>query len=103
MALDDLACNVGEESCKFGFDPGVDVKESSHPCRAASEFFGGFTLLALTLCYDITNIVVVGFLSKPGGKLVLTGSISQKDRKLTFERHGRREGRLTDFGVSITI
>lgn len=103
MALDKLACNVGDDSCKFGFDPGMDVKESSHTGGAASELFRGFTLLALTLCCDITNILVVGFLSEPSKKSALIGSRSQKARNLTFGRYGRHKGRLAQIEVSIIM
>lgn len=65
MALGNLACDVGDESCKLFLDVSMDVKESSHTGGAACELLGGFTLFALALCYDITHILVVGFLSKP--------------------------------------
>lgn len=103
MALDKLACNVGDESGKFGFDPGIGVKVSSHTGGAASEPFGGFILLSLTLCCDITNILVVGFLSKPAQKSALIGSRSQKARNFTFGRYGRHEGHLAQIDVSIIM
>lgn len=70
-ALDNLACDVGDKRCKLVFDSGLDVKESSHTGGAASELLGGFTLVALALCRDILDVLVVGFLSKPDGMLAL--------------------------------
>ena len=75
QALRNLACDVGDETCKLVFEPLMDIKESSYTGGTANEFLGGFTLLALTLCCDITNILVVGFLSKPVKMLALIGSI----------------------------
>lgn len=81
----------------------MGVKESSHTGGAASEPFGGFTLLALTLCCDITNILVIDFLSKPAQKSALIGSRSQKVRNFTFGRYGRHEGHLAQIDVSIIM
>lgn len=71
MTMGNLACDVGDESCKVAFHSGLDVKESFHSGNsgsAASELFGGFDLLALVLCCDIAYVFVVSFLSEPGGR-----------------------------------
>ena len=71
MTVHNLACDVGDESCKVAFHSRVDVKESFHSGNsgnAASVLFGGFVLLALVLCCDIADVFVVSFLSEPGGK-----------------------------------
>lgn len=85
MALDNLAGDVGDESCKLVFDPGMDVKESSHTGGAASELLGGFTFFALTLCRDIADILVVCFLSKPIGMSAFVDLTSWSDRNLHCE------------------
>lgn len=63
----------------------MDVKESSHPGGAASELLGSFALFALTLCCNITNILVVGFLSKPDRKLTLVGPVPRRIGDLHLE------------------
>ena len=67
IALGDLACNVGDDSCKRVFDSGMDVRKPSSKSDTASELLGGFPLLALTLCCDIANVLVASFLAKPAG------------------------------------
>lgn len=91
MALDNLACDVGDKNCKPSFNPGMGVKESSHTSGAASELLGGFTLFALELCCDIADVFVVGFLSKPEGTSAFIEFIPRNDRELTFERYGPRD------------
>lgn len=91
MALGDLACDVGDERCKLVFDPGMDVKESSHTGGAASELLGVFARFALALCCDIADVLVVSFLSKPDGMSAFIRFIPQNDRRLTFARYGERE------------
>ena len=43
---------------------------------AASKLFGGLSLLVLTLCCDIRDVLFVDFLSKPDGKSALITSNS---------------------------
>ena len=63
----------------------MDVKESSNPGGAASELLSGFALFALTLCCNIRNVLVVGFLSEPDRKLTLIGLIRRRIRDLHLE------------------
>ncbi len=81
LALCNPACDIRDQTCKPAFDPGMDVKESSCTGGAASELLGSFTLLASTLCCDVVNILVVGFLSKPDGESASVGCMPQRDRK----------------------
>ena len=67
MALGDLACNVGDDSCKRVFDFGMDVRKPSSKGDTASDLLGGSPLLALTLRCDIADVLVASFLSKPAG------------------------------------
>ena len=92
MTVGDLACDVGDESCKVAFHPGMEAKESFHSGNAASELFGGFILLALALCCDIADIFVVSFLSKPGRRSAFINLVPGTDRELTWLRYAPREG-----------
>ena len=92
MMVGNLACDVGDESCKVAFHPCMDVKESFHSGNAASELLGGFVLLALVLCCDIADIFVVSFLSKPGGRSAFINLVPGADRELTWLRYAPREG-----------
>ena len=69
----------------------MNVKESSHTGGAASELLVSLTLFAMALCYDIADVLVVGFLSEPDWMLALIDSLPWNDRKLTFEIYVRRE------------
>lgn len=89
LALGNLACDVGDEFCNLVFDPGMDMKESSHTGGAVSELLGGFTLLALALCGDIADVVVVDFLSEPEELLAFADG---SDNELTFGVNDPREG-----------
>ena len=94
MTMGNLACDVGDESCKVAFHSGVDVKESFHSGNsgsAASELFCGFDLLALVLCCDIADVFVVSFLSEPGGRSVFINFVQGTDRELTWLRYAPRE------------
>ena len=98
MTVGNLACDVGDESCKVAFHSGLDVKESFHSGNAARELFGGFVLLALLLCCDIADIFVVSFLSEPGGRSAFINLVRGTDRALTWLRYAPREGH-SRFGI----
>ncbi len=69
----------------------MDVKESSHTSGAASELLVSLTLFAMALCYDIADVLIVGFSSEPDWMSAFIDFIPWNDRKLTFEIYGRRE------------
>ena len=98
MTVGNLACEVGDKSCKVAFHSGMDVKESFHSGNAASELFSGFVFLASLLRCDIADIVVVSFLSEPGGRSAFINLVRGSDRELTWPRYALREGH-SRFGI----
>ena len=98
MTVGNLACDVGDKSCKVAFHSGMHVKESFHSGNAASELFGGFVFLALLLCCDIADIFVVSFLSEPGRRSAFINLLRVSDRELTWPRYAPREGH-SRFGI----
>ena len=74
------------------YESAIDCVEAPKGIGAASKLFGGFSMLALTLCCDISmlaltllcdirDIFFVGFLSKPDRKSALVASNSLEEQE----------------------